>query len=595
MSKTITISPGVTVPMELTTRRSAIFGISGSGKSNSATLIIEQLLKAGEQIVLIDPKGEGWGLQSSADGKSAGYNIIVFGQPRGDIEDLREQHADQIADFVVDSGRSVVLSLLGFDSDQSERRFVTKFFQRLYRRKSQQPVKTRTLVVLEEAHLFVPEQAAGANAEMVGAIKRIARQGRSAGIGLMIVDQRPQDVAKSIISQTEFLICHQLVHKLDRAALMDWVKAYDNEGQGETFLASLASLQSGEGWIWSPAWLKLFERAKIDRRTTYDSGATPDGSTAAAPKAKASVDLDSLRKHLSKVVEEAKANDPKELKKALADANKKITDLEKIKPAPAPKVETKTVEKFVLKDGQLARAETLVGQLQGAFDKAVERLSGIYKPAMDAVEVVREAIKKAGQPQFIPVASRSMSPISVSRKPASPIRTPIITVRANGESFSLPTGERKILIACAQYDGGVERSELTVLTGFKRSTRDAYIKRLREKELVDVQGEMIISTEVGVAALGNFEPLPTGDALREYWMLKLPAGESALLDQLAKVYPAYIERESLDELTGFKRSTRDAYLKRMFSKRLTEIRGTTIKASDTLFDRASRRDEEIGD
>ena len=359
------LAKDVIIPNELTTRRSAIFGISGSGKSNTATRLIELLLEAGEQVVLIDPKGEGWGLQTSADGSKAGHDVIVFGQPRGDIEDLREEHAEQIADFVVETGKSVVLSLLGFESDASERRFVTKFFQRLYRRKSQMPQKTRTLVVLEEAHIFIPEQATGGNAEMVGSIKRIARQGRSAGLGLMIVDQRPQDCAKSIVTQSELLICHQLVHKLDRDALRDWTRAYDHDGQGDTFLGTLAELQPGEAWIWSPAWLKLFKRSKVDRRKTYDSGATPDGSIASAPKARAKVDLDALRTHLSKVVEQAKANDPSLLKKQLADLNKQLALAKSV----CPEFDQTRVDAIV----EQARREAA-----GAFSPHVKQMQGIH-------------------------------------------------------------------------------------------------------------------------------------------------------------------------------------------------------------------------
>ena len=46
---------------------------------------------------------------------------------------------------------------------------------------------------------------------------------------------------------------------------------------------------------------------------------------------------------------------------------------------------------------------------------------------------------------------------------------------------TLPVGEQSILRACIQFPDGVTREQLTVLTGYKRSSRDAYIQRLREK------------------------------------------------------------------------------------------------------------------
>jgi DNA helicase HerA-like ATPase len=53
----IQVAKNLQLPAEFTGRRTAVFGISGSGKSNTAAVIVEQSLAAGEQVVLIDPKG----------------------------------------------------------------------------------------------------------------------------------------------------------------------------------------------------------------------------------------------------------------------------------------------------------------------------------------------------------------------------------------------------------------------------------------------------------------------------------------------------------------------------------------------------------
>jgi DNA-binding IclR family transcriptional regulator len=65
-----------------------------------------------------------------------------------------------------------------------------------------------------------------------------------------------------------------------------------------------------------------------------------------------------------------------------------------------------------------------------------------------------------------------------------------------------------VLTAIAQHgDAGVTREQLTVLTGFKRSTRDAYVQRLKAKGLIEVSSTAITATAAGVAALGSdFEP-----------------------------------------------------------------------------------------
>lgn len=57
----------------------AILGKTGSGKTYAAKGIVEDLLRAGRRVCVLDPTGAWWGLRSSADGKAAGYPVIVLG------------------------------------------------------------------------------------------------------------------------------------------------------------------------------------------------------------------------------------------------------------------------------------------------------------------------------------------------------------------------------------------------------------------------------------------------------------------------------------------------------------------------------------
>jgi hypothetical protein len=81
------------------------------------------------------------------------------------------------------------------------------------------------------------------------------------------------------------------------------------------------------------------------------------------------------------------------------------------------------------------------------------------------------------------------------------------------------------------------------------------------------------------------EPLPTGEALRDFWFGKLPSGEKQVLQQLVEAYPDAIEKPAIDDATGFKRSTRDAYLSRLAAKELiVDVGRGAVKASATLFE-----------
>jgi Mn-dependent DtxR family transcriptional regulator len=141
-----------------------------------------------------------------------------------------------------------------------------------------------------------------------------------------------------------------------------------------------------------------------------------------------------------------------------------------------------------------------------------------------------------------------------------------------------------VLTAALQYPG-LERTRLTVLTGYKRSSRDSYIARLAGKGLVDVRGDGIHPTDAGRAALnGSFEPLPSGADLLAYWLARLPEGERKVLELLVRHDGKDVDRERISDATGYKRSSRDSYLVRLKARGLVEFTGAgVVRASQELF------------
>jgi hypothetical protein len=557
------IASNFNLPAEFAGRRTAIFGISGSGKSNTATVFVEQLLSAGEQVVLIDPKGEGWGLLSLANGKPSNLPLIVFGEPNGHIETLNESHGQLLADFVVESGRSVVLSLLGFESDQSERRFVATFLRQLYRRKSRQGHPTRTLVVIDEAHLFVPENIRGDAAELAGAVQRIVRQGRSFGIGTLLIDQRPQDVSKRVVTQCDTLICHQLVHKLDRDALREWVRGYDVDGRGEQFLESLARLEPGEAWIWSPAWLKLFQRTKIHQRRTFDSGAAPDGSVAARSAQRANVDLDALRGQLAEIVEKAKADDPKELKRQIAELRRQIQQ----QPKSAPPAEPKIVEVPVITDQQIAEMTKVLKAFEEGRHGIAYSLEVFMKVGTEwqkAIDHIQNRRASNESPKIYRHPRSSSGPVSGNGPPAkhahkaqpnSAVETKSIPAM-DDEMITGP--EQRILDALAWCESiGINEPEQTAVAFLAGYTIGGGAwnnprGRLRVRGFIDyLSGDRLKLTEAGrVHATAPDSPLTT-EAMHKAVMDRLPGPERKLLQVLLDIYPDSIENDELARRAGY--------------------------------------------
>lgn len=152
----------------------------------------------------------------------------------------------------------------------------------------------------------------------------------------------------------------------------------------------------------------------------------------------------------------------------------------------------------------------------------------------------------------------------------------------NGAS-EMGKGERLVLTAIAQQ-GPVMRDALTVLTGYKRATRDAYLFRLARRQYTTEALDGFAATPMGLTALGSFERLPTGSALLEHWKDKLPEGESTVLAFVASRSPRPVSREDVSHMTGYKRSTRDAYIYRLIKRRLVHAVEDGVIADASLFD-----------
>lgn len=76
--------------------------------------------------------------------------------------------------------------------------------------------KDPTLLVCEEAHRYVPDRGEAQYAAAQSSIRRIAREGRKYGLGLMLVSQRPSDVESTVISQCSTWVVLRLSNSTDQ-------------------------------------------------------------------------------------------------------------------------------------------------------------------------------------------------------------------------------------------------------------------------------------------------------------------------------------------------------------------------------------------
>jgi uncharacterized membrane protein len=65
---------------------------------------------------------------------------------------------------------------------------------------------------------------------------------------------------------------------------------------------------------------------------------------------------------------------------------------------------------------------------------------------------------------------------------------------------------------------------------------------------------------------------PTGRELIEWWIQRLPGGEREVF-KFVVTHGTDVTREEIGEATGYARSSRDAYLQRLSSRKLIEVSG----------------------
>ena len=77
--------------------------------------------------------------------------------------------------------------------------------------------KDPVLFICEEAHRYVPNHGEAQYKEAQEAVRRIAKEGRKYGVGLMLISQRPSDVEATVLSQCNSWIILRLTNSSDQA------------------------------------------------------------------------------------------------------------------------------------------------------------------------------------------------------------------------------------------------------------------------------------------------------------------------------------------------------------------------------------------
>ncbi|GEL46613.1 hypothetical protein CHO01_17290 [Cellulomonas hominis] len=568
-STPLRLAPDLALPLEAVTETFAIVGKRGSGKTSTARVLSEELLGADQPVVVLDPTGVWWGLRSSADGEHAGHQVVILGGEHGDAP-LVETAGAAVADVVVEQRVPVVLdfSLL---SKSATRRFATDFIERLYHRNRQ------TLhVVVDEADLFAPQRVPTGGERLLGAMNDLVRRGRVRGLGVTLISQRPAVLNKDVLTQAEVLIALRLTGARDRAAINEWIEAHSGPEEAKTVISTLAGLPVGTAWIWSPGWLEVLAKVAIRAPRTFDSSATPKpGVAVSAPRKMAAIDVAAVTAQIAAFTEEAQASDPVALRRKVRTLTE---DLARARRAPA-RVETTQVEipvevrveVPVLDPADVADLRSIAEQAASWAARVTEAAHALTARLDAAAAAAAAAPRQTTRAQPRPTGASSPPPPATTPQPRPPA----------GAGTSMSKAERAILSVLAQH-GERSTTQVAILTGYSHKSggyRNA-LSKLRTAGYIDGRGQ-VTATPAGLDALGPYDELPTGAALRAWWgQQHLSKAERAALDVLARAYPYPVEVAAIADATGYSATSggfRNA-LSRLRSLELASGRGALVMA-----------------
>ncbi|WP_157831592.1 ATP-binding protein [Microbacterium hominis] len=539
----LTLGGGFTVPIDFVTQTAAIVGTRGRGKTSTAKVIFEEIVSAGQQAVVMDTVGAWWGVRTSLDGKEPGLPVVVFGGMHADVP-LEDSAGALIAQVLIRTRVPAVIDLSGFRK-AGQRRFATAFIEELYH-SNREPMH----VVFDEADEFAPQTPFPEGRQLLGAMEDFVRRGRIRGLGCTLVSQRPAVIHKDVLTQVETLITMGLTGPRDVAAINEWVSLHATEDQAKAVKSSLASLPTGTGWVWSPGWLGVLEKVAFRRVTTFDSSATPKvGQRLATPTARAEIDLDALGAEIAATVERAKYDDPKALRRRIADLEPQLAK----KPAPVAASEVKEirVEVPTLGEETLEALDERADQLEqvaGALNTQIEQLLLSITEIRAAVAEVREAHSPAPRARH----AVAMPPTS----PAVPPHRAALTIASSADGDDKLSKAQKAIATALATHGTLSLRQIGLHSGYahKSGSFANNMSSLRTRGYIEGTGQAISITDAGLKALdanGGYDPLPTGRALVDWWMARLPKAQAAMLGALLEAYPDGLTAEQLGEATGY--------------------------------------------
>ncbi len=257
-----------TVPViEILTGRGFITGKSGSGKSNSASVIAEELLENGYNLLIVDTEGEYFGLKER-------YELLHVGADDYCDVQVGPEHAEKIAEIAIKRNMPVILDVSGYFEVVEAMELIEKVVTHLYKLEKEE--RKPFLLMVEEMQEYLPQKGGGT--DLAKLLERVAKRGRKRGLGICGMSQRPSSVDKDFITQCDWMIWHRLNWETDVNVVRNIL--------GSERAKNIQEFDPGEGILMTD-WDDKVEHVQFRRKKTHDAGATPGLESYERPDLKA--------------------------------------------------------------------------------------------------------------------------------------------------------------------------------------------------------------------------------------------------------------------------------------------------------------------
>jgi hypothetical protein len=242
-------------------KKTVIVGKSGSGKSYTARVMIEEGLKHKVSFLIIDPQ--------SAYENLEGFTYL---HAKRQVKD-----AKKLGIVIAATAKNVVISTKGMTI--TEQQVFVKNLLEGYRTTHRKGIRT---IVIDECHKFAPEYDKAICKEE---IRGMSQENRSDGLGFIAVEQRTQRLDKTVLSQADLLIIHSLTAKRDLMAIEGYLD------DPKTDLPKIKKLKVGNAYFHGFADAPVID--KVRAAETTHSGE--------APKSLLTEDTEVFNRYLGKV------------------------------------------------------------------------------------------------------------------------------------------------------------------------------------------------------------------------------------------------------------------------------------------------------